>query len=258
MVLKYQQPFAQTDQATDGWNSWAGGRKQAHRGVDYQPGANASIPAVATGTVSYNDWNSALGHVLVIAHPDGMYSGYSHMRDPSPHSLGAAITRGQHVGYVGSTGTASKAPHLHLTITYTADGTWNNGDINVTVDPYAFINARLNGDDPGNTGGPSAPTQEELDDMAANRDAAIVRDYETEKTTGKVRTALLYPGGQAVALTDKTDINSAVRAHVVIYGLSPTNTEFQDPRDRFGAQVTAAQWTAFWKSYPGTKTGDFS
>ncbi|WP_285026335.1 M23 family metallopeptidase [Plantibacter sp. ME-Dv--P-122b] len=160
MVLKYQQPFAQTDQATDGWGSWADGRTQAHRGVDYQPGAGASIPAVATGTVSYNGWNSALGNVLVIAHPDGMYSGYSHMRDRSPHALGTGITRGQHVGYVGNTGTASRAAHLHLTITHTADGTWNNGDINVTVDPYAFINARLNGDDPI-----TAPPKPKEDDM---------------------------------------------------------------------------------------------
>lgn len=160
MVLKYQQPFAQTDQATDGWGSWADGRTQAHRGVDYQPGADASIPAVATGSVSYNDWNSALGNVLVIAHPDGMYSGYSHMRDFSPHAPGTAITRGQHVGYVGSTGTASRAPHLHLTITYTPDGTWNNSDISVTVDPFDFINRHLDGDDPN-------PPQEEVDDMAA-------------------------------------------------------------------------------------------
>ncbi|AQX81279.1 hypothetical protein BWO91_16090 [Plantibacter flavus] len=38
--------------------------------------------------------------------------------------------------------------HLHLTITFTADGTWNNADIGVTTDPYPFINARLNGEDP--------------------------------------------------------------------------------------------------------------
>jgi hypothetical protein len=148
MALKYQQPFTQTDQAEDGWGSWAGDRTQAHRGVDYQPGAGASIPAVASGTVSHNGWNSALGNVLVIAHPDGMYSGYSHMRDPSPHAPDTAITRGQHIGYVGNTGTASRAPHLHLTITYTPDGTWNNADISVTVDPFKYINDRLNGDDP--------------------------------------------------------------------------------------------------------------
>lgn len=160
MVLKYQQPFAQTDQATDGWGSWAGGREQAHRGVDYQPGDGASIPAVATGSVSYNNWNSALGNVLVIAHPDGMYSGYCHMKFASPLAVGAAVTRGSIVGTVGNTGTASRASHLHLTMTYTADGTWNNVDISVTTDPYAFINARLNGDDPGTTN----PLQEE-DDM---------------------------------------------------------------------------------------------
>jgi len=193
MVLKYQQPFAQTDQATDGWNSWAGGRKQAHRGVDYQPGADASIPAVATGTVSYNDWNSALGHVLVIAHPDGMYSGYSHMRDPSPHSLGAAITRGQHVGYVGNTGTESKAAHLHLTITKTADGTWNNGDINVTVDPYAYINARLSGDDPGTT--PPIIKESDMPKIISVPNGTIALVTET---SGRVYTSV--SGGQGFSI----------------------------------------------------------
>lgn len=198
MVLKYQQPFTQTDQATDGWGSWADGRTQAHRGVDYQPGAGASIPAVATGTVSYNDWNSALGNVLVIAHPDGMYSGYSHMRDRSPHAPGTGITRGQHVGYVGNTGTASRAAHLHLTITYTADGTWNNGDINVTVDPYAFINARLNGDDPNTT-----PPQEEEDDMAAG--TLIKRQDNAAVYWQEHPLAPLYPlnGGQFAAYTNQ-------------------------------------------------------
>ncbi|MBD8467661.1 MULTISPECIES: M23 family metallopeptidase [Plantibacter] len=147
MVLKYQHPFAQIDLA-DGWGSMAGGRTQPHRGLDYQPGAGAAIPAVAAGVVSANRWNAALGNVLVIAHPDGMYSGYSHLAAASPHQVGAAVVRGEPVGVVGNTGSASSGAHLHLTITFTADGTWNNADIRVTTDPYPFINARLNGEDP--------------------------------------------------------------------------------------------------------------
>jgi murein DD-endopeptidase MepM/ murein hydrolase activator NlpD len=204
--------------------------------------------------VSYNDWNSALGNVIVIAHPDGMYSGYSHMRDPSPHAPGTAITRGQHVGYVGSTGTASKAPHLHLTITYTADGTWNNGDINVTVDPYAFINARLAGDDPGNTGGPSAPTQEEIDEMAATKNASIVRDYQKENA-GTLAIALVYPDGKAVKLAGNMDVDGAITAHVQVYGISPTNPNNTALRDKYASQLTTAQWNAFWAVYPGAKIG---
>ncbi|MGG7466347.1 M23 family metallopeptidase [Plantibacter sp. YIM 135347] len=148
MVLKYQHPTSNPDLA-DGWGSWAGGRSQAHRGLDYQPGAGAAIAAVASGTVSANIWNGALGNVLVIAHPDGMFSGYSHMRERSSLPEGSAVSRGQVVGFVGNTGSASNGAHLHLTITSTPDGTWNNGDITVTTDPYPFINARLNGDDPG-------------------------------------------------------------------------------------------------------------
>ncbi|WP_121289037.1 M23 family metallopeptidase [Plantibacter sp. lyk4-40-MEA-4] len=148
MVLRYQHPFPQMDLA-DGWGSMAGGRTQPHRGLDYQPGAGATIPAVAAGVVSANRWSDALGNVLVIAHPDGMYSGYSHLAGTSPHQVGMAIARGEPVGVVGNTGSASRGAHLHLTITFTADGTWNNADLGVTTDPYPFINARLDGDDPG-------------------------------------------------------------------------------------------------------------
>lgn len=148
MVLRYQHPFAQIDLA-DGWGSTAGGRTRPHRGLDYQPGSGAAIPAVAAGVVSANHWSDALGNVLVIAHPDGMYSGYCHLAAASPHQVGTAIVRGEPIGVVGNTGSASSGAHLHLTITITPDGTWNNADIGVTTDPYPFINARLTGDDPG-------------------------------------------------------------------------------------------------------------
>lgn len=161
MVLKYQHPTSNPDLA-DGWGSWAGGRTQAHRGMDYQPGAGAAIAAIASGTVSANVWNGALGNVLVIAHPDGMYSGYCHMRERSSLQPGTQVSRGQAIGYVGNTGSATTGPHLHLTVTFTADGTWNNGNINVTTDPFIFINGRLTGDDPGTTPTPTSKGEQDV------------------------------------------------------------------------------------------------
>lgn len=143
-MVQYQHPFSNPDLA-DGWGSWAGGRSQAHRGLDYPQAADTPIPAVADGTVRHNVWNDALGWVLVIAHADGVFSGYSHMIRQSPLAVGASVARGQIIGNVGNEGTASQGNHLHLTITYTHDGTWNNGDLSVTTDPWVYINARLSG-----------------------------------------------------------------------------------------------------------------
>lgn len=140
-MVQYQHPFSNPDLA-DGWGSWAGGRSQAHRGLDYPQAADTPIPAVADGTVRHNVWNDALGWVLVIAHADGVFSGYSHMIRQSPLAVGASVARGQIIGNVGNEGTASQGNHLHLTITYTHDGTWNNGDLSVTTDPWMYINAR--------------------------------------------------------------------------------------------------------------------
>lgn len=154
-MTRYQHPFSNPDLA-DGWGSWAGGRSQAHRGLDYPQPSDTPIPAVADGVVVHNLWNGALGWVLVIRHPDGMYSGYSHQIRQSPKAVGAAITRGQIIGNVGTTGSASNGNHLHLTITYTDDGTWNNADIDVTTDPWSFINDRLNAPET-----PTTPVPEE-------------------------------------------------------------------------------------------------
>jgi hypothetical protein len=105
---------------------------------------------------------------------------------------------------------------------------------------------------------PPVTTPEEIEEMTASKDASIVRDYVTENTTGVVRTALIYPNGTAVALSAFDDVDSAVLAHAIVYGLAPTNDALSSPRDRYGAQVTSAQWAAFWAHYPGTKVGSFA
>lgn len=245
-----------------GWpvtGTWLGHLSYSDGGTDYPLGYNTDLPAPAAGTLQNHGMVGSAGRraTLWLDTPVARQVAAETREGAGPmvgivfqHAASYNAERHYSAGeIIGKSGAS-------------ANGSDYGGDVHLHIHGVNAAGQRVDFTkfiDGTTTPNPTpTPTQEELDDMAANRDAAIVRDYETEKTTGKVRTALLYPGGQAVALTDKIDINSAVRAHVVIYGLSPTNTEFQDPRDRFGAQVTAAQWTAFWKSYPGTKTGDFS
>jgi hypothetical protein len=107
---------------------------------------------------------------------------------------------------------------------------------------------------------PKTPTQEEIDDMTATPDARIIRDYVTEAKTGKTTTALVYPDGTAVRLTDSDDVASACAAFAKTYNLpetidrsNPANATTTDARKVYGIQVTALEWAAFFKAYPAAK-----
>ena len=137
----YQQPFGNPDLA-DPWgctgncNGW---RDNPHRGLDYPQPCGTPIPAIADGVVVMNTYSGCLGYLVVLAHADGMYSGYNHMPSPSPLPVGASVSRGQVVGVVGDEGTCSGGCHLHLTVDYTAEGNWSGWYASVQVDPYSWI-----------------------------------------------------------------------------------------------------------------------
>ncbi len=167
-MVRYQHPFpkAANYDASDpydgyGLNNWrqAAGLGK-HRGVDYNgPAAylGAAIPAIADGVVA--EINSGLGNRVVIAHPDGVYSGYAHMRYPTPLSLGQSISRGQTVGNVGDTG-ADGAVHLHLTMANSVAGANGGGSYWVDhFDPIPYIDQRLNAPENGDDMAKSYPNR---------------------------------------------------------------------------------------------------
>jgi hypothetical protein len=90
--------------------------------------------------------------------------------------------------------------------------------------------------------------------MAATKSASVVRDY-VKENAGVVAIALIYPDGKAVKLSGSMDVDAAITAHVQVYGIAPTNPDNSALRDRYPAQLTTAQWNAFWAVYPGTKIG---
>ncbi|RYE88836.1 MAG: hypothetical protein EOO75_12880, partial [Myxococcales bacterium] len=134
----YQLPFGNPN-LSDGWGSTCCGRTNPHRGVDFPQPKNTPIPAVADGVVRRNEYNGCLGNALVIEHADGMFSGYAHLVGGSPLPIGAVVKRGDTIGHVGSTGTCTTGPHLHLTMSPGVDG-FKSG---TTVDPYAYIQGHL-------------------------------------------------------------------------------------------------------------------
>ncbi len=130
----YSMPFGNPD-LDDGWGSTCCGRTHPHRGVDFPQGRGTAIPAIADGTAVVNTWNDCLGNVLVLAHADGMFSGYCHMNDRSGVGEGTSVHRGDIIGNVGDTGTCADGPHLHLTVSDHQDG-WESG---TTIDPIPYI-----------------------------------------------------------------------------------------------------------------------
>lgn len=117
--------FGQRTPPTEGASSY-------HEGVDFTPGANAPIHAMASGLVTAAGGpRDGLGwYVMITSKVDGQQieTVYGHMiRRPSVH-VGDAVTIDQQLGNVGSTG-ISTGPHLHFEIHV-------NG---VAVDPLPWL-----------------------------------------------------------------------------------------------------------------------
>lgn len=131
----YIRPF---DRVGDPWHcKEACGRSIPHAGVDFPVGLGSAVPAIADGVASVPPRSDCLGNVLVIAHPDGMFSGYAHLQAIHVGN-GQAVSRGQHVADSGDTGRypdCVTGPHLHLTL---GDHFESYSD-RQTIDPLAYI-----------------------------------------------------------------------------------------------------------------------
>ncbi|MDX2209086.1 MAG: M23 family metallopeptidase [Sphingopyxis sp.] len=87
------------------------GYLRMHSGIDFGGGYGAPIYAVTDGTVTYAGRNGGYGNYVRINHGGGLGSGYGHMSRIAV-SGGQRVSRGQLIGYIGSTG-LSTGPHLH-------------------------------------------------------------------------------------------------------------------------------------------------
>lgn len=98
-----------------------------HSGTDFAGGPGTSIIAPAPGVVVFVGGLDVRGRVTIIDHGWGVYTVYCHQTEQLV-SVGDAITTGQVIGTVGSTGRVS-GPHLHWEV-------WVNG---VQVDPMQWV-----------------------------------------------------------------------------------------------------------------------
>lgn len=88
-----------------------------YNAVDFGAPVGTPIRAAAAGEVIVSKgsgWNGGYGNYIVIRHSNGTQTLYSH-NSSNAVGVGAWVSQGQTIGYVGSTG-RSTGPHLHFEV----------------------------------------------------------------------------------------------------------------------------------------------
>jgi murein DD-endopeptidase MepM/ murein hydrolase activator NlpD len=123
----FTQAFGCSPYAFEPWNSSIG--CNFHNGADFAADAYTPLLAADGGTVEYAGWcDCGLGYYVKIDHGNGMKTTYGHMAEQPWVTTGEAVTKGQVIGPMGSTG-LSTGPHTHLIVNV-------NG---VDQDPLAYL-----------------------------------------------------------------------------------------------------------------------
>ncbi len=94
------------------------GYLRMHKGLDIAAPHGTPIRAAMDGVVALAGRNGGYGNFVKLSHASGLATGYGHMSRIAVRP-GTRVTRGQTIGYVGSTG-MSTGPHLHYEL-------WKNG-----------------------------------------------------------------------------------------------------------------------------------
>ncbi|MBX3593480.1 MAG: M23 family metallopeptidase [Sphingomonas sp.] len=87
------------------------GFARMHKGMDIAAAYGSPIRAANDGTVAFAGRSGGYGNFVRLNHNGGMGTGYGHMSRIAVRA-GQRVSRGQVIGYVGSTG-LSTGPHLH-------------------------------------------------------------------------------------------------------------------------------------------------
>jgi len=109
-------------------------KRPSHGGVDLAQPAGTPIRSVAAGIIYRKAYESdGAGYYVTVRHDGNVFSQYHHLRAHSPLGVGARVSVGQTIGYVGRTGNAT-GNHLHFEI--------RTGSVGNRVNPAPFMRAR--------------------------------------------------------------------------------------------------------------------
>jgi len=103
------------------------GEGAMHTGVDISAPPGTPVRATADGLVTFADWYSGYGQLVIVDHGGGCETYYAHLSRFSVVE-GQEVRRGDQVGAVGSTGRVT-APHLHYEVRFGG----------APVNPYRYL-----------------------------------------------------------------------------------------------------------------------
>ncbi len=99
------------------------GFTRMHKGIDIGAPIGTPVMAAASGTVRSAGWSGGYGRFIRLDHSGTLATGYGHLSRLAVRA-GQAVSAGQVIGYVGSSG-MSTGPHLHWEV-------WRDG---AAIDP---------------------------------------------------------------------------------------------------------------------------
>jgi murein DD-endopeptidase MepM/ murein hydrolase activator NlpD len=116
---------------------------RAHKGVDYAAPIGTPVHAAGDGRIRFAGMMGGYGNLVEIEHSSSVVTVYGHLsRFAAGTRVGAHVTQGQVIAYVGMTGLAT-GPHLHYE--YRVNGVFKNPQT-VTLPGAAPIDARWRAD----------------------------------------------------------------------------------------------------------------
>jgi len=191
----------------------------SHPAIDIKVPVGTPVYAIANGTVTKADnGNGGFGHHIVLQHNDvprfdnasqstTYHSSYSHLSQVSV-AVDQVVRKGELIGYVGQTGTAT-TPHLHFQID-TADAPWhpywpfNTSEMNAAG--YSFFEAISNGLGQSNarlyTINPLSYVQQHLNDAGTFVATAGSSDAASQPVAQPVTTPTPAPVAEPVVAAD--------------------------------------------------------
>lgn len=85
---------------------------RAHTGVDYAAPTGTPVRSVGDGVIDFAGVQRGYGNIIMVKHSNSTTTVYAHLSQINV-KRGEAVTQGQNIGAVGSTGWAT-GPHLHF------------------------------------------------------------------------------------------------------------------------------------------------
>jgi len=109
------EPVAHTESSGFGWrDDPIRHNRSFHSGTDFRGKPGTPVVAAGDGIVIFCGRRGGYGNVIDINHGGGVVTRYAHLRRIET-TMNAAITAGERIGQVGSTGRAT-GPHLHFEV----------------------------------------------------------------------------------------------------------------------------------------------